>query len=420
MEYKIPEGIVEIDKEWVNKNIPRNITKVVCPSTLEKIGDFAFFSYENLEEIVFNDGLKEINVGAFKKTGLKKIITPNTLEKINSYALADCENLEEAILNEGLEIIDDYVFEWTNLKEIVTPVSIKKLGRYVFHNTKINKIEILKNVKVVEEYCFYNCCNLREVILDEGVEVICNYAFSGCYDMNIKKIIIPNSVKEISDMAFLYKERYSINGEVIIGSKSPIAKLSSDKLKKIFGPKAQIIIKGLEDDIDYNLFNNIKKVSEEERYRLGLELFDVINKDAIDLKKVQELLVNGADTEIRDKDGNTGLMLMIKRGNNEVSKMYLLSNCDINAKNKLKETPLILATRNNNNDIAFELIKRNCIVNAMTVLDESALNIAKDNGNIDLVSRLENILGIDNKERELEEVQKVRKKILGGIMMVRQ
>ena len=50
----------------------------------------------------------------------------------------------------------------------------------------------------------------------------------------------------------------------------------------------------------------------------------------------------------------------------------------------------------------------------MTVLDESALSIAKDNDNIELVSKLEKILNISSKERELEEVQKVRKRILGG------
>ena len=410
--YRIPEGIVEIDEEWVNQHIDMDkVTRIVCPTTLKKIGNFAFFSYENLEKIILNDGLIEINEGAFENTGLKKIITPNSLKIIGISAFAFCKKLKEAILNDELEIMDDYAFGCTNLKKIVTPVSIKKLGRHVFYRTKITRIEILKNVKVVEEYSFYNCCNLREVILDEGVEVICNYAFGG-NNMNVEKVIISNSVKEISDIAFR-DIKYSVKGEVIIGSKSPIAKLSEDELRKKFGPDAKIIIKGLEDDIDYNLFNNIKKVSDEEKYRLGLELFDVINKDEIDLKKVQKLLINGADTEIRDSDGNTGLMLMINKGNNEVSKMYLLSKSDVNARNKLKETPLILASRNNNNNnIAFELIDRNCIVNAMTVFDESALSIAKDNGNIELVNRLESILNI-GKNSELEEVQKVRKKVFG-------
>ena len=75
---------------------------------------------------------------------------------------------------------------------------------------------------------------------------------------------------------------------------------------------------------------------------------------------------------------------------------------------------MIIVSRGKNNDIALELIHRNCIVNAMTVLDESTLSVAKDNGNIELVSRLENILNISSKERELEGVAKVRKKILGG------
>ena len=205
-----------------------------------------------------------------------------------------------------------------------------------------------------------------------------------------------------------------IKGDVIIENKFLNMQLSiyGYGLDRIFGSNVKIIYGKIDDEIDYSLFSNIKKVNDEEKHKLGLELFNEINKDDIDLKKVQELLINGADTEMRDNDDNTGLMLMIKKGNNEISMMYLLSNCDINARNKLKETPLILASRNNNNDIAFELIDRNCIVNAMTVLDESALSIAYDNDNIELVSRLEKILNISNKERELEEVHMVRKKLL--------
>ena len=341
MTYRIPEGIVTLDINWVEKNIPKSVTKVICPSTLKKIGTCAFDAHRKIEEIIFNKELK---------------------------------------------VIDEFAFFGCNFK----------------------KLEIPENVRNIEYCSFYNCSCLKEIILDDGVETICDYAFCGIL-MNIEKVIISNTVKEISDKAF-FSGNYSINGEVIIGSKSPIASLSSYKLKNIFGPYANIIIKDLEKAP--NLFDNIKKVNDEERHKLGLELFNEINKDDIDLKKVQELLINGADTEMRDNDDNTGLMIMIKKGNNEISMMYLLSNCDINARNKLKETPLILASRNNNNDIAFELIDRNCIVNAMTVLDESALSIAYDNDNIELVSRLEKILNISNKERELEEVHMVRKKLL--------
>ena len=343
MTYRIPEGIVTLDINWVEKNIPKSVTKVICPSTLKKIGTCAFDAHRKIEEIIFNKELK---------------------------------------------VIDEFAFFGCNFK----------------------KIKIPKNVKNIKYCSFHNCSYLKEIILDDGVETICDYAFCGIL-MNIEKVIISNTVKEISEKAF-FSGLYSITGEVIIGSKSPIASLSSYKLKNIFGPYANIIIKDLEKAP--NLFDNIKKVSEEERNRLGLELFDEINKDDINIDKVQELLINGADTEIRDSNGNTGLMLMIKKGNNEVSMMYLLSGSDVNARNNLKETPLILASRSNNNDIASQLIDRNCIVNAITVLDESALSIAYDNGNIELVNRLENILNISSKERELEEVHRIRKRILGG------
>ena len=345
MDYVIPEGTVSINYIWTDDHVLKeDINRIICPSSLRRIDYEAFSNCRNLEEIVFNEGLKEITGAAFS---------------LNS-----------------------------KIKELTFPSSLKKIG----------------------SGSFWSCTNLTEVNFNDNLEEIKVAAFVGC---KIKEIIIPNSVKKIDIGAFYQKNVYCCLEKVIIGSKSPIAKLSEDELKERFGPNANIIIKKIDTEIDYNLFNNIKRVSDEERNRLGLELFDEINKDKIDMDKVQELLINGADTEIRDSNGNTGLMLMIKKGNNEVSKMYLLSKSDVNARNKLKETPLILASRNNNNNIAFELIDRNCIVNAMTVFDESALSIAYDNGNIELVSRLENILNISSKEKELEEVQKVRKKVFG-------
>ena len=366
MEYRIPDGISTIDKEWIKQHIDKNVTKVICPSSLKIIVSNAFCGYKNLGEIILNEGLEYIGENAFRYCNLKKIIVPSTVEIICPYAFS---------IDSG-----------------------------------------------------YFISSLEEIIIKNGVKEIDKYAFGGVH-LNLKRIIIPNSVEFISrnafaaELNFIYPEDYLVyttadrlvlRGEVIIGSESPVAMWGKGKLKKIFSSNVKIIIKNLNDGIDYNLFSNIKKVSDEEKYKLGLELFDEINKNDIDLDKVQELLINGADTEMRDNDDNTGLMLMIKKGNNEISMMYLLSGCDINARNKLKETPLILASRSNANDIAFELIKRNCIINAMTVFDESALSIAYDNGNIELVSRLEDILNISSKERELNKVAKVRRKVLGG------
>ena len=361
MEYRIPDGIRTIDKEWVKQHIDKNVIKVICPSSLWKIGEDAFKQYNNLEEIILNKGLMDIGKSAFEECKLKKITIPGTVKVIKYNTFNNCTSLEEIRINNGVERINAFAFGGNHslTKKIIIPISINYISENAF-----------------------------------GVRL-----------------------KALEEITFKFASIPMIKGDVIIENKFLNMQLSiyGYGLDRIFGSNAKIIYGKIDDEIDYSLFSNIKKVNDEEKHKLGLELFNEINKDDIDLKKVQELLINGADTEIRDSNGNTGLMLMIKKGNNEAIKMYLLSKSDINVRNKFRETPLILASRSNNNDIAFELIKRNCIVNAMTVLDESALSIAYDNGNIELISKLENILNISNKEKELEEVQKVRKKILGGI-----
>lgn len=104
-EYKIPRRKVSIDEKWVNKHIPKDVTKVICPDGLKEIGNSAFDGYEDLKEILFNENLEVIGKYAFKETGLKKIIIPSSVKKICSHAFCDCNNLTEIVLNEGLEEI---------------------------------------------------------------------------------------------------------------------------------------------------------------------------------------------------------------------------------------------------------------------------------------------------------------------------
>ena len=252
-------------------------------------------------------------------------------------------------------------------------------------------------------FSFYK--SLEEVVLNEGLKIIEDYVF---IYTNIKSIVLPSTLKKIGNYVFSCCNNLS---EIIIRSNCYLTNYSENKLSDLFGCKAKIIIS--DELIEDSEFDIIKKVSDEERYKLGVELFKEISSDDIDIDKVKDLLLNGADTEIRDNNGNTGLMLMINKNINNIARMYMLSGCDINARNKYGETPLIIACRNNNNDIAMELINRDCILDIETVFDESAKSIAISNGNILLANeidkRLNNISDYINSE--LDDIAKIRRKL---------
>ena len=81
MTYYIPDGIVEIDKEWVKQNISKDVTKVICPSSLRIIGQCAFEHYSNLKEIELNERLEYIGRYAFDNSGITSIQLPSSLKK---------------------------------------------------------------------------------------------------------------------------------------------------------------------------------------------------------------------------------------------------------------------------------------------------------------------------------------------------
>lgn len=154
-----------------------NIEKVTIPSTVEKIGEFAFFGCKNLKKVTLNEGLKEINNLAFADTNIEEITIPSTVEEIEHSAFFMCYNLKIVTLNEGLKGINNLAFNDTNIEEITIPSTVEKIGYGAF----------------------FGCKYLSAVSLNEGLKEIGPAAF---YKTSIEEITIPSTLKEIKSDAF--------------------------------------------------------------------------------------------------------------------------------------------------------------------------------------------------------------------------
>ena len=65
---------------------------------------------------------------------LRSVVLPSTLKKLGNYAFASCSKLNSATLPEGLEEIGNYAFNYCDsLSQINLPTTLKKLGNYVFY-----------------------------------------------------------------------------------------------------------------------------------------------------------------------------------------------------------------------------------------------------------------------------------------------
>ena len=164
------------------------------------------------EVAVVPEGVVEIGHKAFCETKIKEVVLPSTLKKISSFAFSDCRYLKQVTLPEGLEELGFYALSDTAIEEINFPRSLRYIDDSVFRGTPfLKRIKDDRFVILGERFLYgYNGYD-DTVEIPDGVEVICSCAFDSrekdkdYYYVTPKKIILPDSVKQIDGCAFRYQ-----------------------------------------------------------------------------------------------------------------------------------------------------------------------------------------------------------------------
>ena len=113
---------------------------VVLPSTLERIGRFAF-DETSLTEVSLPDSLIAIDYGAFRRSDLTELVVPDSVVTIGDAAF-DGSALTSIHLPDSLTAIGDYAFYNTDLSTVTIPNSVQKLGRGAFVATDIQSVVV--------------------------------------------------------------------------------------------------------------------------------------------------------------------------------------------------------------------------------------------------------------------------------------
>ena len=164
------------------------------------------------EVAVVPEGVVEIGHKAFCEKKIKEVVLPSTLKKISSFAFSDCHYLKQVTLPEGLEELGFYALSDTAIEEINFPRSLRYIDDSVFRGTPfLKRIKDDRFVILGERFLYgYNGYD-DTVEIPDGVEVICSCAFDSrekdkdYYYVTPKKIILPDSVKQIDGCAFRYQ-----------------------------------------------------------------------------------------------------------------------------------------------------------------------------------------------------------------------
>lgn len=178
------------------------IKSVVVESGITTIGDYAFYSFDELERVILPDGITSIGEHAFSYTKVGSVDLPESLKRIEANAFDGCEELVDMALPEGIEFLGRQAFagceNWENGD---IPSSVKELGAAVFQGCmKLEYAVIPDGITSVPSHMFSYCQSLRSVQIPNSVTLIEDMAFSGCY--SLQNIVIPNGVTVIERNAF--------------------------------------------------------------------------------------------------------------------------------------------------------------------------------------------------------------------------
>ena len=182
----IPEGVTEISSFAFS--FFKTLKSITIPSTVESIGDDAFYNCTGLTEIVFNAVNAEIlsNGGTFFNAG------------------SNSEGID-VVFGETVVTIPDYLFFSAiyppNIKNVKIGSNVTSIGQYAFSDCSgLTEISIPNSVTSIGESAFSGCSSLTSIDIPNSVTNIGDYSFSGC--SSLTSITIPSEVTSIGESAF--------------------------------------------------------------------------------------------------------------------------------------------------------------------------------------------------------------------------
>lgn len=147
-------------------------------------------------ELILPEGTKHITKGFGENQHLERVVLSSTVQTLGESAFYTCPNLTEVVLSPSLVSIGDNAFAfcsaleklWTDDGTGKTPTAffyempegLTSLGAGAFTDTPVVSLVLSDGVTVIEQSLCDMCDRLERVILGNGVTSIEYSAFSGC------------------------------------------------------------------------------------------------------------------------------------------------------------------------------------------------------------------------------------------------
>ena len=166
-----------------------NLKEISIPSSVNKIGDYAFYRCDELKyDIgVISTNLTSIGVNAFgycQKIEGDLVISSNC-SYVGDYAFK-YNGITSIKIENGLSCINPGVFsECTKVSSIILADSIKTIKNDSFSDTKMDFIVLPKYIEDIELNSFNGCSNLAQITIPSTLNHLGNNVFSDCTNLKI-------------------------------------------------------------------------------------------------------------------------------------------------------------------------------------------------------------------------------------------
>lgn len=183
------EAIVTSLARLGSGNSAAYVGDVVIPESVEYQGEL--YVVTGVDERTFRDC-----------SNLTSVVLPATVTKIGSSAFSKCTGLKTVVIPAAVTSIGGSVFfDCTSLEEVVLPTGLTTISNSAFANcTRLKSVTFPERCATIEESAFYHCDELAEINLPQTLKTIGSKSFSLCNSLT--SVTIPNSVTALNDFSF--------------------------------------------------------------------------------------------------------------------------------------------------------------------------------------------------------------------------
>lgn len=159
------------------------ISRVILPEGLTRVGDLAFYDCNQLRTVVIPDSVEEVGWYAFAKChSMTMLDLSDNLKIIEEAAFRECSSLRSLRLPNGLKEMGFQAFyRCESLSSVTIPESVTKLGMTTFaYCYELIRADVKAKITALPDWTFYGCAKLTDVSLPSTLTGSNEYAFYGC------------------------------------------------------------------------------------------------------------------------------------------------------------------------------------------------------------------------------------------------